>query len=164
MKTVLVPTDFNLESVQIIEALIHDQPQETFKIVFIHAFKISDSMNDMLMLTRRSRDYEIISDEFYQSLNNYKNIYQNRLNVGIEYFYGSTVATFKNFIENLEVDCIAYPKDYNFKPINKLSIDPKYLTERAGCKVLVLDTANIPAQENLIDTRIEEKQLHTASA
>lgn len=164
MKTVLVPTDFNLESVQIIDALFQDQPHEAFKIVFIHAFKISDSITDMLMLNRRSRDYENISDEFYQTLNHYKNTYQNQINLGVEYFYGSTVAAFKNFVENLEVDYIAYPKNYNFKPINKFSIDPKYLTERSGCKLLVLDTTNIATPENLIDTRIEEKQLQEANA
>ncbi|SER55924.1 hypothetical protein [Pedobacter rhizosphaerae] len=165
MKTVLVPTDFNLESVQIIDALIQDQPHETFNIIFIHAFKISDSITDMLMLNRRSRDYENVSDEFYQSLNDYKSKYQDQLSrVGIEYFYGSTVAAFKNFIEHFEVEYIGYPKNYNFKPINKFSIDPKYLTERSGCKLLVLDTTNIRRKENLIDTRIEEKQLQDANA
>jgi hypothetical protein len=165
MKTVLVPTDFNLESVQIIDALIQDQPHETFNIIFIHAFKISDSITDMLMLNRRSRDYENVSDEFYQLLNDYKSKYNDQLSrIGIEYFYGSTVAAFKNFIENFEVEFIGYPKNYNFKPINKFSIDPKYLTERSGCKLLVLDTTNIRRKENLIDTRIEEKQLQSANA
>ena len=70
MKTVLVPTDFNLESTKIIDALVQNQGEENLNIIFVHAFKLSDSITDMLMLSRRSRDYENISDEFYQALNN----------------------------------------------------------------------------------------------
>lgn len=165
MKTVLVPTDFNLESTKIIDGLTQTQPNETFNIIFVHAFKLSDSITDMLMLSRRSKDYENISDEFYQVLNNYKAKYANQINtIGIEYFYGSTVAAFKNFIEAFEIEAIAYPKDYTFKPINKFSIDPKILTSRSGCEVLELNIMTLHNQENLIDTRIEENQLKAANA
>ncbi|MBC6109784.1 hypothetical protein ACFOG5_08645 [Pedobacter fastidiosus] len=165
MKTILIPTDFNLESTKIIDALVNDQPKESLKIIFIHAFKLSDSITDMLMLSRRSRDYENVSDAFYEKLNQYKVQYSDQVQtIGIEYFYGSTVSAFKNFIDAFDVDCIAYPKNYNFSPINKFSIDPKYLTERAGCEVIQLDTSAVHTPENLIETRIHETQLEKANA
>ncbi|PWS31368.1 hypothetical protein [Pedobacter paludis] len=164
MKTILIPTDFNLESTKIIDALVKDQSNETLNIIFLHAFKLSDSITDMLMLSRRSRDYENVSDAFYQKLNEYKVQYSENVNsIGIEYFYGSTVSAFKNFIEAFDVECIAYPKNYNFNPINKYSIDPKYLTERAGCEVIQLDTNVVHTPENLIETRIHEIQLQNAN-
>lgn len=165
MKTVLVPTDFNLESTKIIDALVQAQPTETFNIIFLHAFKLSDSITDMLMLSRRSRDYENVSDEFYQKLNDAKAKFAKNINtIGIEYFYGSTVSAFKNFIEAFEVALIAYPKDYNFKAINKYSIDPKYLTERSGCEVVYLNILTLHANENLIHTRIQETRLQESNA
>ncbi|WP_231490119.1 hypothetical protein [Pedobacter sp. Leaf170] len=165
MKTVLVPTDFNLESTKIIDALVQDQPHEKLNIIFLHAFKLSDSITDMLMLSRRSRDYENVSDEFYQTLNQYREKFPNQIaTTGVEYFYGSTVAAFKNFIEAFDVDFIAYPKAYNFCPINKYSINPKFLTERSGCAVLELNINNIRVPENLIDTKIPEKELLEATA
>jgi len=165
MKTVLVPTDFKLESIKIIDALVQHQKNETFNIIFVHAFKLSDSITDMLMLSRRSRDYENVSDEFYQQLNQYKTKYSTQINaIGIEYFYGSTVAAFKNFIEAFDIERIAYLKEYNFTPINKYSIDPKILTERAGCEVIQLNTLTVHASENLIDTKIHETQLQEANA
>jgi len=158
MKTVLIPTDFNLESLKVIDALVLTNQAETFKIVFIHAFKLSDSITDMLMLSRRSRDYEYISDEFYEQMNVYKEKFADQIHmIGVEYFYGSTAAAFRNFTENLAVDCIAYPVDYNFNPINKYSIDPKNLIERAKCEVLTFNINNIPAAENLYETKIPEK-------
>lgn len=165
MKTVLVPTDFNLESTKIIDALIQNQPNEKLNIIFLHAFKLSDSITDMLMLSRRSRDYENVSDEFYQTINQYRERFPNQVaTTGVEYFYGSTVAAFKNFIEAFDVDFIAYPNAYNFCPINKYSINPKFLTERSGCAVLELDINNIQVQENLIDSKILEKELIEATA
>ena len=164
MKTILVPTDFNVESTKIVDALVQSQPNETLNIIFLHAFKLSDSITDMLMLSRRSRDYENISDEFYTQLNQYKSKYTTQLNnIGIEYFYGSTVAAFKNFLETLEVNCIAYPKAYDFKPINKYSINPKFLTERSGCEVVHLNIMSVHNNENLIDTRIQELKLQEVS-
>jgi len=165
MKTVLVPTDFKLESIRIIDALVQHQKNETLNIIFVHAFKLSDSITDMLMLSRRSRDYENVSDEFYQQLNQAKAKYPNQINaIGIEYFYGSTVAAFKNFIEAFDVERIAYLKEYNFTPINKYSVDPKILTARAGCEVIQLNTLTVHASENLIDTKIHETQLQEANA
>lgn len=165
MKTVLVPTDFKLESIKIIDALVQHQKNETLNIIFVHAFKLSDSIADMLMLSRRSRDYENVSDEFYQQLNQAKAKYPDQINtIGIEYFYGSTVAAFKNFIEAFDVERIAYLKEYNFTPINKFSIDPKILTERSGCEVIQLNTLTVHASENLIDTKIHEAQLQEANA
>ncbi|RDC55459.1 hypothetical protein DU508_14320 [Pedobacter chinensis] len=165
MKTVLVPTDFNLESTRIIDGLTQTQPDETLNIIFVHAFKLSDSITDMLMLSRRSKDYENISDEFYQLLNEYKGKYSDQINtIGVEYFYGSTTAAFKNFIEAFDVDCIAYPKDYSFKPINKFSIDPKFLTARSGCETIELNIMTVHNQENLIETKIQENELQVANA
>jgi len=165
MRTILVPTDFKLESIKIIDALVQHQQNETLNIIFVHAFKLSDSITDMLMLSRRSRDYENVSDEFYQQINQAKAKYATQINtIGIEYFYGSTVAAFKNFIEAFDVDRIAYLKEYNFTPINKYSIDPKILTERAGCEVIQLNTLTVHAKENLIDTKIYEAKLQKANA
>jgi len=164
MKTVLIPTDFNLKSLNILEALVQ-QKTEKMNIIFLHAFKLSDSITDMLMLSRRSRDYENVSDEFYNVLNQFKSKYPAQINcIGIEYFYGSTVAAFKNFLEAFDVDLIAYLKNYNFKPINKYSIDPKFLTERSGCEVLYLNTLTVHNTENLIETKIKEAQLQESNA
>jgi len=164
MKTVLIPTDFNLESLTILETLVQ-QKTEKMNIIFLHAFKLSDSITDMLMLSRRSRDYENVSDEFYNAINQFKSKYPSQVNcIGIEYFYGSTVAAFKNFLEAFDVDYIAYLKNYNFKPINKYSIDPKFLTERSGCEVLYLNTLTVHNTENLIETKIHEAQLQESNA
>ncbi|RZK76854.1 MAG: hypothetical protein EOO92_13945 [Pedobacter sp.] len=164
MKTVLVPTDFNVESLKIIDSLVLTNKPENIGIIFMHAFKLSDSMSDMLMLSRRSRDYENVSERFYAQMDAYRKKYPNDIKfIGIEYFYGTTVAAFKNFIEGVNADYIAYPKDYNFNAINKLSIDPSYLTKRCGCKVIQLDIYEFSGEEKLFDTKMPVESIPALS-
>lgn len=166
MKRVLVPTDFNVESTKIIDAIALHQGLEEVTVIFLHAFKLSDSITDMLMLSRRSRDYEHISDEFNQKIDSYTAKYQNKIKgIGVEFFYGSTTAVFKNLMEGLQIDFVVYPQRYNFTPINKYSIDPKYLTARCGCEVLELDTDVIAKDQELFETKIQPvKAAKTMSA
>ncbi|RZL48039.1 MAG: hypothetical protein EOP00_10295 [Pedobacter sp.] len=164
MKTVLIPTDFNPESAKIIDSLVFTNKPEEIGIIFMHAFKLSDSITDMLMLSRRSRDYQNISDDFYAQLEAYKLRYPNHIKfIGIEYFYGTSVAAFKNFIEGLNADFIAYPKDYNFKAINKYSINPNTLTKRCGCTVLELDITEFSGEEKLFETKIPQEKINVLS-
>ena len=155
MKTVLIPTDFKVESLRIIDSLVFTNKPENVTIIFMHAFKLSDSITDLLMLSRRSREYEDVPDEFYQQIEVYKSKYSNHIKfVAIEYFYGGTVAAFNNFIEGLNADCIAYTKSYQFHPINKYSIDPGLLTKRCCCEVIELDIQEYSKEEKLYDTMI----------
>lgn len=166
MKRVLVPTDFNVESTKIIDAIALHQGLEEVTVIFLHAFKLSDSITDMLMLSRRSRDYEHISDDFNQKIDFYTTKYENKIKgIGIEFFYGSTAAAFRNLIEGLQIDLVVYAQNHNFAPINKYSIDPKYLTARCGCQVLELDTEVIAKEQELFETKMQPiKTAKTISA
>ena len=165
MKTVLVPTDFNVESLKIIDSLVLTNKPENVSIIFMHAFKLSDSITDMLMLSRRGRDYEKVSDDFYTQMDAYKQKYPNDIKfMGIEYFYGSTVAAFKNFIEGVNANGIAYPKAYHFNPIHKSSIDPRLLTKRCGLEVTELDIHEFSGEEKLFDTKMPAEKLKVLSA
>jgi ABC-type sulfate transport system substrate-binding protein len=156
MKRVLVPTDFNVESTKIIDAIALHQGLQEVTVIFLHAFKLSDSITDMLMLSRRSKDYEHVSDEFNNKIDAYTAKYQNKVKgIGIEFFYGSTTAAFKNLLEGLQVDLVVYPQNYSFTPINKYSIDPKYLTSRCGCEVLELDIDVIANDKELFETKMQ---------
>lgn len=164
MKTLLVPTDFNPESVKIIDAFLLTQNCSEINVIFLHAFKLSDSITDMLMLSRRSRDYENVSDEFYAQMDYYKQKYADRINkIGIEYFYGSTLVAFKNLLDALAIDAIVYPQDYDFCPLNKYSIDPKYLIMRSGCKVFELKINDIAIGDNLFETRMPKEAVKAMS-
>ncbi len=143
MKTtnILIPTDFSLASLNAIMGLVKKHPEERFNITLVHFFKLSDSEAELLMLARRSREYSLISDEFEDQLNDIrKNFPQQIARVHAEFFYGNTVAIFKNFLEARDIKTIVCLDCHNYNRLTKNSIDPQLLVQRSGCKIINITT------------------------
>lgn len=142
MKTILIPTDFNLSILNCIPSLCKNTEEKKLKIIFVHLFKLSDSISDLLMLSRRSREYDYVSDAFHKGCHDLKNEYKNIESFKIDFFYGSTLSMFKNFLEANEVDCILHPDACSWNKLNKASIDPLGLVAKSG-----LPTTSIPKKQ-----------------
>jgi hypothetical protein len=132
MKTILIPTDFTQRSLDCIPGLCSQYDTQKVSFVFVHMFKLSDSIGDLLMLSRRSREFENISDEFYNRCTTYKSQLPSIEAIKIEFFYGSTMSMFRNFLDNHEVDCVLDPSDCSY------SIDPLILINKSGLPVVSL--------------------------
>ena len=137
MTTILIPTDFNEKSVQRSQDILENFKDEKVKLIFFHAYTLTDSITDLLMLTRRTAEYGQIPEAFHKACHELRQ--QNKATiagVGIEYYYGNTIASFRNFAEAQEVDAIFYPADYQFRKISKYSLDPAVLIGRSGLPVI----------------------------
>lgn len=136
MQTILIPTDFNIESLNIIPAVCNHFEGQKVSVIFIHMFKLSDSVTDLLMLSRRSREYEQVSDAFYNGCAALKQQYPQLSALKVEFLYGSTLSMFKNFLEHNDVDQVLDIKHCHAGKINKASIDPTVLIQKSGLPVL----------------------------
>ncbi|WP_207429468.1 hypothetical protein [Pedobacter sp. SYSU D00535] len=147
MQTILIPTDFKPAALQCIPALCDRLAGKGINLIFMHLFKLSSSESELMMLSRRNREFENISDEFHQSIRLIRQKYPQIKNVKLDFFYGSTVSMFKNYLEAHEVDFILDPKDCCISPLNRASIDPTLLTKKAGLPVLSLPAAEVRRPE-----------------
>lgn len=136
MKTILIPTDYQATSLDSIHTVCRQFKNEELNLVFVHVFKLSDSYTDLLMLSRRSREYEKVSDEFYRYCNVLRAQYPQIQNIRIDFLYGSTLSMFKDFIEHNEVDVVLESDSYTFTPIHQSSVDPGLLIKRSGLPVI----------------------------
>lgn len=149
MKTILIPTDFEASSIQRTQDLLKSLKNESVKIIFFHAFKLTDSISDLLMLSRRSTDYAQIPEEFHRALFQLKQAFSETLDgIAIEYFYGSTMAAFRNFAEANNIDCIFFTEQYSFNKISKYSIDPMLFLEKSGIPFIRIKPVTV-IQQNL---------------
>ncbi|EHQ30494.1 hypothetical protein [Mucilaginibacter paludis] len=140
MKTILIPTDFKVESLNCISDLFKRVYPEKLNIILVHMLDITDSIQELLMLSRRSTEYKHISPEFYKALAQIKANYADRLDrVNIEFFFGSTVAVFKNFLEANQVDSVVLLNDYHYDMLTEDGIDPLLLVNRSKAHVIHLD-------------------------
>lgn len=134
---ILIPTDFSLASLNAITGLVKKHPEERFNITLVHFFKLSDSEAELLMLARRNREYTHISQEFEDQLNELRKSFSHQIaRVQIEFFYGNTVAIFKNFLEARDIQTIVCLDCHNYSRLTKNSIDPQVLVQRSGCRLI----------------------------
>lgn len=139
MKNILIPTDFSVESLSWTKSLLNQFKQERLNIVLIHVFLISDSILDLMLLSRRSKEYEYVSNEFWQACKHVEQRYHPQINsIQVKCFYGSTVAVFKNYLAANRIDLIVCPDDYRFKKLGKASFDPYQLIKKCGLEVVSL--------------------------
>jgi hypothetical protein len=147
MKTILIPTDFNTKSLEAIPALVDKYYPEQVDVLLVHMMSVTDCVRELLMLSRRSAEYRHIPQEFYATCTELKNTYSQLANIRIEFFYGNTVAVFKNYLENNEVDAILQDDAYEYKMLNKTSIHPSVLTSRCADLLIKVDKASPEAKK-----------------
>ncbi|WP_207534936.1 hypothetical protein [Desertivirga arenae] len=138
MQTILIPTSFQLKSCECVSAIIKQFKGQDISILFTHMFKLSDSISDLLMLSRRVKEYEYVPEEFYRECHELKLNSPELKSIGIEFFYGGTLAAFKNFLETHQINYILNPDSCDYAPLNKSSIDPAVLINRASLPILEL--------------------------
>lgn len=137
MKTLLIPTDFNVKSLNCIPSLLQQHYPQKVNIILVHMMKITDNIQELLMLSRRSAEHQHISPEFYNACALIKREHAANLNnLRMEFFYGSTLAVFKNFLEANAVDSIVMLENYNYAMLNKNSIEPALMVNRSGINII----------------------------
>jgi hypothetical protein len=136
MKNILIPTDFNVDALTCINDLCRQHEDSRFQLTFIHLFKISDSITDLLMLSRRNKEYEFVSDEFYQACEDLKARFPQIAGLKVDFFYGSTLGMFKNYLEAHSIDAVLDLKNCSLKPLNKMSVHPEGLIQKCGLEVI----------------------------
>jgi len=162
MKTVLIPTDYRTESLQYIPQLLSKFYPEEVDIVMVHLMSVTDCVRELLMLSRRCAEYKHISDDFYKGCIELKNQYPEQLNtIRLEFFYGNTSVAFRNFIELHNIDAVLELPAYNFKMLNKTSINPNEMIARCGKKITKISAAELikkPAAAKLEVVRETEQE------
>jgi hypothetical protein len=139
MKNILIPSDFSLQSLAFMEDLMQKFGPEQLNIVFVHVFLLSNSVVDLMLLSRRRKEYSYISDQFWNQCKLFERRHRQQINsIKVECFYGSTVAIFKNYLEAHNIDLIVYPQDYQFQKLCKESFDPARLIAKSGKEILII--------------------------
>lgn len=158
MKTILIPTNFDVAALDCVSTLCNGVEHEELTLIFVHMFKLSDSITDLLMLSRRSREYEQVGDAFYQKLNTLKKEHPNLKHAKIEFLYSSTLSMFRNFLEENEVDYVLEAHNCVLGKINKSSIDPQVLIAKCGLQTIKVPLSVKP-QSKPFAPKKEEQEL-----
>lgn len=142
MRTVVIPTDFTNEGIQIAEAIVRDIRDEV-RVVFTHLFHVADDIQDLLFSTYREKEYELVPEEFWQECRMLKDTYSDLASIKIDFFYGNKLALLKNFLEYYETDYIAYSEQYGIPKLTRSSLDALPVLKKTGYTMINTDMVRI---------------------
>ena len=143
MKTILIPTNFTNDSIEVAETIVADA-NENVNLVFTHLFHVADDIQDLLFSGSREREHELVSTDFKEACNVLKENAQGKINtIKIDFFYGNKLASLKNFLEYHEVDFIAYSESKGVPKLNKNSLDALPVLKKCGITLVNTDLISI---------------------
>lgn len=139
MKTVVIPSDFSIESIQVAEKIVRDSKEE-MRIIFTHLFHVADDIQDLLFSNYRKKEYEFVSETFRNECKILEDLYSETLkSIKIEFFYGSRLASFKNFLDYNQADYIAYSESHGIPKLSKSSLETLPVVKKCGLPLIDTD-------------------------
>ncbi|WP_027382638.1 hypothetical protein [Epilithonimonas caeni] len=108
-KTILIATDFSLESLDILKKVLKNKTDKNdenqYNILLVSGYDMGDSIRDLLFTTKSSVFAKIRPQEFCDAYSIINNKYPNLINkITCDIFTGSFQRTFNNYIEAANID------------------------------------------------------------
>lgn len=133
MKHVLIPTDFSIRSLRVIHSVVEKFADEQLTIVMMHALKMPTSISDLMLLSRRSAHYDLITEDYKDACEIIRNKYASSIKLlKTEFLFGNGNGVFRNFLQYQNIDVIVCPEKEEFRLAGKDSYNPAALIRK--CK------------------------------
>jgi hypothetical protein len=111
MRKILIPTDFTIESLQLVEYALLNFPNTKLDIILIAGFKLPDTRWAIFHFSEREQIREQISEEFNATKRRIVFEHKKAIeNITIQLFSGINSFAFQDFLEQLHVDDAIIPK------------------------------------------------------
>lgn len=131
VKTILIPIDFSIESLNTLKYALEQNKQEKFKIVLFYAETLSTSISDLLFYSPIKRIQELSTPKFKDAIHIIKNTYESNIQqIRIELFHGYNKNAFLNFHEGFQIDLVYLPANYRLTPKQR-GFDPIPLIKKS---------------------------------
>ncbi|MBL7691959.1 MAG: hypothetical protein JNM41_10225 [Flavipsychrobacter sp.] len=135
MNTILIPTDFTVGSLEIMNTLARGTDNKLNFILF-HAFDMPGSLVEAMSRAGINSHNKLITENLRLACKRIKANNNNIANISFRNMYGTTIAAFKNYAEANAIDMIALPPDFRFVHITRESVDPTRMFKKSGLPLL----------------------------
>lgn len=124
MKHILIPTDLSIHSLQPVHDVFAANSGEPVRITLLHLLEMPSGIGDLLMLSRRRKPYELISDAFRDACTILKNKYASQLkDLRTEFLYGNTRSLIGNYLEASGISAVYMLEQYAYDQGSAQSAD-----------------------------------------
>ena len=138
-KTVLIPSDFSVESLHVVKSLLNTSSESTtLDIILVYGPSLSDSMIDLLFFSKSKLLREYSNQDFEDALNVLKNKYSSKINsLRKDIFTGIHQNAFNNYVEANNVSEAYIPEQFKSSSVGSQALF-KFI-ENSSLNVTVVD-------------------------
>lgn len=151
-KTILIPTDFRVASLNTLKLALDDCKGEKVRAILLYCEYLNDSITELLFYSPENVIHSKLTLEFTEALEILKNRNEATLSkVEIKILNGNGKTYFTNFLDANNIQEIFIPGYYKLH-IDKNGFDPTPLMINSGCRVSEMkwnDTTYKTEQEQL---------------
>lgn len=124
-KTILFPTDFTVESLQLLKAFFSTADKDlSYNIILLHGLNSGDSITELLFFSKNKQIESLSDKSFNDACDIIINKYASHINsFRKDIFTGFTQNAFNNYIEANNIDEAYIPANYKLNITNKKSFD-----------------------------------------
>jgi hypothetical protein len=148
-KTILIPTDFTVNSLNTLKAVLSNNPSDTsLDIILLHGMNLSDSIRDLLFFSKMKHIDALSNTEFEEACEVLCNKFDSHINsLKTDLFTGFNQNAFNNYLKANRVDKIFIAdKQQNFS--NKNSFDLTGFIKKSGIELITINAdIKSPIQE-----------------
>jgi hypothetical protein len=130
MKNVLLPTDFSIESLELIDKTAKSIADK-LNIYLFHAYEIPSGSNKTI-----AQKNNLITEQLRQRCRRIKANNKNICNISVKLMQGASHAIFSNFTNNHKIDVLVMPHKYVYIPPTAESVSPIKLFRKSTIEKL----------------------------
>lgn len=151
MVNILIPTDFTIESTNLIRSAIRLSGSPVANIILFHAFSLPQSPFDLLASEEPTLPQGLLTEKFRQACKNIKKESDGKVGkIVLRIMRGDGSPLFRNFLDANEIDMIYFPADTPLRRCHPASVDPRPLFNH--CKVPVIRTHPVELKMEAMNT------------
>lgn len=135
-RTILIPTDFSVESLNLVKHTIAKAGDEKLHFVLTYCMFLSDCPIDLLYFSKTELIKSLKNAEFKKACKALRNNHSSdKVLIRIELFTGLNQASFNAFIDGNEIDEAVIPKHYNPRLNRPKSFNPLPFIRKSRLKI-----------------------------
>lgn len=146
MRHIMIPTDFSVQSLQVVHAAIAAAGNEKLKVTLMHMLHPADIGSTIFASFRnrqRAEQQNMLSEDFKETCEMLKNSYSSKLDgIQVKFVTGDTAVYLSHCLEGADVDCIVYAEDIKLTKPSKNSVDMLALIKRCKYNKMVVPSVD----------------------
>ncbi|MFN3382766.1 hypothetical protein [Runella zeae] len=138
-KTILIPTDFSIESLMLLKRAIVNVEADELDIILMFSAYSPDSITELLFYSPKEMVDKLITDDFKEACSILQNKYSSKIaSITIEVFHGESRSVFNHLVESRQIQEAFIPKKYSFRH-HKNSFDPLPFIRQSSLQITEIE-------------------------